>query len=202
MLSMQAQMNAKVNPNWIDAGYPFLRAIVIEGAEAIEHHGWKWWKAQQKDMAQLQMELIDIWHFTLSAVIVSNDGNLDASADDLMVRMLSVSNILEFDGRNYAIDFMETVSKIEFMIGLSVSRRISIDLFQALLADCDMTWDDLYCQYVGKNVLNFFRQDHGYKQGTYRKEWAGRNDTCYTIGELMEKHPELRNEFPALGKSM
>ena len=186
MLSLQAQMNAKVNPNWIDAGYPFLRAIVIEGAEAIEHHGWKWWKAQSKDLAQLQMELIDIWHFTLSAVIVSNDGNLDASADELMVRMLSVSNIVEFDGSNYAINHLETVSKLELLIGLSVSRRISPALFQALLTDCGMTWDDLFCQYVGKNVLNFFRQDHGYKQGTYQKEWAGREDNEHLVEILAE----------------
>ncbi|MGB1748130.1 MAG: hypothetical protein ACPHGW_11420, partial [Pseudohongiellaceae bacterium] len=26
------------------------------------------------------------------------------------------------------------------------------------------------------NVLNFFRQDNGYKEGTYRKLWSGRED--------------------------
>jgi hypothetical protein len=39
-----------------------------------------------------------------------------------------------------------------------------------------MTFDDLYRHYVGKNVLNFFRQDHGYKSGTYEKVWSGRED--------------------------
>lgn len=51
MLDLQGQMNSKVNPNWIHAGYPFLRAVLVEGGEAIDHHGWKWWKAQEKDMA-------------------------------------------------------------------------------------------------------------------------------------------------------
>ena len=30
--------------------------------------------------------------------------------------------------------------------------------------------------YIGKNVLNFFRQDHGYKAGSYIKIWGGRED--------------------------
>ena len=44
MLSLQAAMNARVDPNWVAARYPYMRAVVIEAAEAIEHHGWKWWK--------------------------------------------------------------------------------------------------------------------------------------------------------------
>ena len=39
-----------------------------------------------------------------------------------------------------------------------------------------MSFDDLFKQYVGKNVLNFFRQDHGYKDGSYIKIWNGRED--------------------------
>ena len=58
MLTLQANMNAKVNPDWIKAGYPYLRAVVVEGAEAMEHHGWKWWKKQECDLQQLQMELV------------------------------------------------------------------------------------------------------------------------------------------------
>ena len=44
-----------------------------------------------------------------------------------------------------------------------------------------MTLDDLYVAYVGKNVLNFFRQDFGYKDGTYKKNWAGREDNEHLI---------------------
>ena len=74
MLSLQASMNARVDPDWITARYPYLRAVVIESAEAIEHHGWKWWKKQELDLPQLQMELIDIWHFILSELLLRNDG--------------------------------------------------------------------------------------------------------------------------------
>ena len=80
MLRMQQSMNSKVDPDWRQARYPYLRAVVIEGAEAIEHHGWKWWKKQELDLAQLQMELIDIWHFILSEMLLRHDDGSDAGA--------------------------------------------------------------------------------------------------------------------------
>lgn len=49
-----------------------------------------------------------------------------------------------------------------------------------------MSWEVLFRQYVGKNVLNFFRQDHGYKEGTYIKVWAdGREDNEHLV-EIMQ----------------
>ena len=38
--------------------------------------------------------------------------------------------------------------------------------------------------YVGKNVLNFFRQDHGYKEGSYIKVWNDREDNEH-LAEIM-----------------
>ena len=43
----------------------------------------------------------------------------------------------------------------------------------------DMSFDELYEIYIGKNVLNMFRQDNGYKDGTYNKIWNGREDNEY-----------------------
>ena len=37
MLSLQSRMNAKVDPLWVAKRFPYLRAVVIEAAEAIEH---------------------------------------------------------------------------------------------------------------------------------------------------------------------
>jgi hypothetical protein len=51
-----------------------------------------------------------------------------------------------------------------------------VTLFANLMFAVDMSFDELYRHYVGKNVLNFFRQDHGYKAGTYVKVWDGRED--------------------------
>jgi hypothetical protein len=35
-------------------------------------------------------------------------------------------------------------------------------------------------------VLNFFRQDHGYQDGSYRKVWAGREDNEHLMELLAD----------------
>lgn len=37
MLEMQATMNRHIDPRWVEAAHPYLRAVVIEAAEAMEH---------------------------------------------------------------------------------------------------------------------------------------------------------------------
>jgi len=191
MLSLQAGMNARVDSDWIAARYPYLLAVVIEAAEAIEHHGWKWWKQQDKDLPQLQMELIDIWHFILSELLLNNGGDELVSRQEL-TRLLTQSEdkqIIEFDGRQFELRQLDLVSKLELLIGLSAARRIDLAVFASIMVDCEIEWTELYCQYVGKNVLNFFRQDHGYKEGSYQKIWQGREDNEYLVEILAVLDP-------------
>src|SRR5688572_7059193 len=102
MLTLQGQMNARVNPDWINAAYPYLRAVVVEGAEAMEHRGWKWWKKQQPDIEQLQMELVDIWHFTLSHILLEHAGDKSKSLEFLL--QSATASTITFDGYDYVID--------------------------------------------------------------------------------------------------
>ena len=107
----QAKMNAKVNPQWVEAAYPYLRAVVVEGAEAIEHHGWKWWKKQECDQEQLQMELVDIWHFTLSHILLETRGDEAQALADLMA-MTQTEDDLEFDGKTIKISELDLLQKL------------------------------------------------------------------------------------------
>ena len=210
MLSLQDSMNSKVDPQWVAARYPYLRAVAIEGAEAIEHHGWKWWKKQDKDLPQLQMELIDIWHFILSEILLrSTDTN--TAPKDALAQALQESQAqagLEFDGSSYEFAPMDLVSKLELLIATAVARRIEIGLFASIMSDCELDWTELFRQYVGKNVLNMFRQDKGYKAGTYQKEWQGREDNEHLVeiihrldpsaGDFKERiYNELEAAYPA-----
>lgn len=183
MLGMQAEMNATINPEWLTAGYPYLRAAMIEGAEAIEHAGWKWWKKQTCDIGQLRMELVDIWHFALSDALVTMEGSMDEESGATWWVMFDLEdpgrNHISFDDNDFLLDTMGMLDRLELLIGLAAAERFDTRLFEALLEDVEMTWDDLYRAYVGKNVLNIFRQDHGYKDGTYQKIWAGLEDNEY-----------------------
>ena len=44
------------------------------------------------------------------------------------------------------------------------------------MLNCGADFNTLYRNYVGKNVLNLFRQENGYKDGTYKKIWNGEED--------------------------
>jgi len=187
MLKLQLEMNAKVNPGWLKAGYPFLRAAIVEGAEAMEHYGWKWWKQQSTDVPQVRMELVDIWHFMLSHTLIAHDGDVVAATGELTssVESIYAGDAIYFDGRAYVLAAMTFTDRLELLIGLAVARRTSLLLFETLMGDMAMSWDDMYRQYVAKNVLNFFRQDHGYKQGTYIKIWFGEEDNV-VLTRLMD----------------
>ncbi len=196
MLKLQGEMNVKVNEKWISARYPWLRAVVVEGTEALEHLGWKWWKKQEPDVAQFRIELVDIWHFAMSDAIMLTNGNDELTADSILGALNSKyqNNGIMFDGVEHLYSKMSQLQMIELMIGLATQRRFSFPLFEAILRGASMSWDDLYAGYIAKNVLNFFRQDHGYKAGTYIKSWNLREDNevmTELIGELDQNAPNF-----------
>ncbi|MGB2263936.1 MAG: dUTP diphosphatase [Glaciecola sp.] len=198
MLDLQQKMNAKVNPDWINAGYGFMRAAMVESVEAIEHHGWKWWKAQEKDLPQLQMECVDIWHFALSHILIEYQGDVEASAKVIAQQLSESETALTFDGNIYEFAQQDLLNNLELMTGLAAAKRFNVSLFMTIIAQCEMSTDTLFEQYVGKNILNFFRQDHGYKEGTYIKEWAGREDNEHLVDVLTALDSTLDNYADAV----
>lgn len=184
MLNLQDKMNKKVNPEWLDAGYGYLRAAMIEAVEGIEHHGWKWWKAQQKDLPQLQMELVDIWHFALSAIIIQYKGNIEQSATQIAEKLTSNAATVTFDNHEYHFNDQDILDNLELLTGLCAAKRFDVPLFLKIVEQAEMNSDELYRQYVGKNILNFFRQDHGYKEGTYIKVWRQKEDNEHLVEVL------------------
>jgi dimeric dUTPase (all-alpha-NTP-PPase superfamily) len=185
MLELQDGMNSKVNPDWVAANNNWHRAIQVEGVEAIEHHGWKWWKKQDCDMAQLRMELVDIWHFILSAAVQEKHGNVALAKIEMMSELHLHQKSVQFDNQYFMLAQMKLLEKLDLLVGLAAARRTNLALFESLLLDCGMEWTSLFKQYIGKNVLNVFRQDHGYKTGTYIKIWDGREDNEHLV-EVLE----------------
>ena len=175
MLDLQDAMNAKVNPDWRDAAYPWYRAIWTECAEMLDHYGWKWWKHQEPDMAQVHLELVDIWHFALSDLILHND-SMEKAAEQAL------------EGLSQQVAEVDFRSSIEHLAMASIQNQSAdIGRFAEVMQAADLGFDELFKTYVGKNVLNFFRQDHGYKEGSYIKLWNGREDNEHLadiLGEL------------------
>jgi dimeric dUTPase (all-alpha-NTP-PPase superfamily) len=202
MLKMQDEMNRKVNSEWVSAKNNWHRAILVEGVEAIEHHGWKWWKKQECDMEQLRMELVDIWHFILSASIEHKHGNVALAKLEMLSELTLHQKSVQFDNIYYVLTQLNLLEKLDLLVGLATSKRTSLALFESLLTDCGMDWSALFKQYVGKNVLNVFRQDHGYKLGTYIKVWDGREDNEHLIELLAVTDPNSNDVRNTLYESL
>ncbi len=164
MLSMQDAMNARVSETWRENNYEWYRAIWVECAEMLDHHGWKWWKHQEIDVPQVQLELVDIFHFGLSLRLMTGQS-------------------AEVIASSLAQEITQTSAETDFKIALEklAANAVAEHTFSGQdFADClsliNMDLPELFRQYVGKNTLNFFRQDHGYKDGSYIKIWHGEED--------------------------
>ncbi|RSZ58215.1 dUTPase [Massilia atriviolacea] len=181
LLALQSQMNSIVNTDWLNAGYPFLRAVVVEVGEALDHLGWKWWKKESSDLQQVVVELIDILHFMLSHELVAAKGDLERAAEHLVSMSHPSCDAVEFDGSRWMLSRNDPRNLFELLAGLAVCRRNELPVLEACFDAFEMTWDQILVQYVSKNVLNIFRQDHGYKTGTYIKEWSGQEDNIHLV---------------------
>lgn len=164
MLTMQNEMNSVIDENWQDLGWDFSLAIAQETAEMIDHYGWKWWKAQTPDLEQVKLELVDIWHFGLSMSITRPEYII-------LARWQKPSAELGGTFINAAKDLMADAA-----VGI-----FNLSAFQRCMWAVDMTLDELYKLYIAKNVLNKFRQANGYKEGTYVKEWDGKEDNQHLM---------------------
>ncbi len=181
MLAMQNVMNKTINEDWANQSWDYMRAAALEGAEAVEHHGWKWWKAQKMDLPQLQMELVDIWHFYLSRYLQVVKGDEKKALESLFYDISEITGSVKFDEKSYKFSKLTTLEKLDLLCGLACAKRMDVGLFFALCEDVKLTVEYIYEQYVQKNTLNIFRQAKGYKQGTYHKEWFGEEDNVYLV---------------------
>lgn len=177
MLALQDKMNTKVHPQWREQQFPWFRAIWTESAELLDHYGWKWWKKQTPDIPQIQLELVDIWHFGMSIYLQSST-DYEAIATTLAS---------QWDAPAQTGDFRAIIEAL--VAGTLATHSLPLPLFCAAMREVNLSFDDLYRQYIGKNVLNFFRQDFGYQQGTYQKVWSGKEDNVHLAEILASEDP-------------
>jgi len=170
MLGMQDRMNSRVHEDWVTQDFEWYRAVWIECGELIEHYGYKWWKKQDADLEQVRLEVIDIWHFGLSALFREDKG-IEQIASEIEAELA--------DFRHAGLGVREATE--ELALHCLQTRSFSPARFWELMLSAGLNFEGLYSAYVGKNVLNFFRQDNGYKTGTYVKNWAGREDNEHLV---------------------
>lgn len=193
MLLLQQKLNDETNGIGWENGYTkndriinWKRCIYMESAELIDSFNWKHWKDINSniDWDNATVEIVDIWHFIMSLALedykVNSRGNIDKLTSDI----LDIQGFESFSKEAYCIDstsFMEIINDIESIIHITTG--FNIDIFDklikkyfALSLKCGVNLKILYKFYLAKNVLNQFRQDNGYKEGTYKKVWGSKED--------------------------
>lgn len=187
MVQLQESHNLQVAADWRLRGLPFHRAIWVECAELLDHFGWKWWKHQTPDLGQVKLEIVDIWHFGLS--LLMQEQRVDAALAEQLASVTAAARGESSAGA--LVDIAEAFRTSVESLALAALRDRTFDLsaFVALMAVLPLEMRELFELYVGKNVLNRFRQDHGYQQGSYRKLWSGQEDNAHLLALVRELDP-------------
>ncbi|WP_072680216.1 dUTP diphosphatase [Arcobacter sp. LA11] len=214
MFLLQKELNDSTNgKNWelgvnkFGKDINWLRCIHMEVAELIDSTPWKHWKNinAEPDMNNIHVELVDIWHFLMSyilqetnvprAVSLVNTHCIYEAVEDVDVKAM----VKESEKLSYISLAIETGNMPSFS---GIERFIDQFFRCCKISGLSFTW--LQKLYIGKNCLNKFRQDHGYKEGTYIKEWNGDEDNVVMVSilETMENvsfddlYSQLENSYP------
>lgn len=186
MLLLQAKQNDVVDPQWLTAGHEYLRAAAHEAVELQDHLGWKWWKLQVQNLDQAYMELVDMYHFILSAILIACRGDIDEAEQMYVISSMGDLNTPVFPGNTATtLAGRNPLERIDGFIGCAAFGYCYIFVFDQICEDWGLSFERLHRMYVAKGVLNVFRQKHGYKEGTYLKLWFGEEDNVH-LTRMME----------------
>lgn len=203
---LQMEANNVMSDNWPLSNndtLAYYRAGYVEAVEAVQWHGFKWWKKEQVNTDRLKEELIDILHFGISDSLRSmfhlyaDQGSIDSE------QLLSYANydihtkeVLPMHIARYAINigkpFPQDPEELtlldlleQFMFFTLHQGRVPLPWLMVLFDKVGMDNNEVAGRYFAKNVLNKFRTANGAKDGTYHKIWNGQEDNVY-LTEYLE----------------
>ena len=199
MFVLQHKNNLNTVPEYYDKDLGWPEAVVAEAGELLESCNYKWWKKQTIDKDNVLMELVDIWHFVMSGILVKSGVAAKAGSDtgdkfkDLLQQEVisDIDNLVEFEkpetedlvkARIAIVDFISRFSLYYYERIAPLVEEDKANLFKELayffcidfieiVYRFGFTYEDLLRTYLIKNALNTLRQNYGYKEGTYVKEW-------------------------------
>lgn len=169
-IHIQNDLNEITVQNWKNmlSVDQFRTAIFDELAELMGSSNWKWWKHQdQYDKWNAKIEVIDIFHFALSIFILNK--TYVVSGDHVFGEgRENFGQLFDVDGNlNHSQFINKSVALLEQHCPSEMDE---------LFAIAGMTAEEVSAIYVAKAQLNVFRQQSGYKDGSYAKIQDGMED--------------------------
>lgn len=191
MFNAQMKLNNDINgEDWIRGKtnlgkkINWFRCVYMEASELIALSPWKHWTittAEPKyDLAKIK--IVDIWHFFMSQMI-----------KDLGVESATLKALADYDRFMKKIIKDQSYRRLslieateELMVNALVGVLNTVDFFKVIYKIETFSIEEVYTLYLGKNCLNQFRQENGYKIGTYKKMWGEKEDNAVLNDILTE----------------
>lgn len=160
-----------IGPDWKQEPKDWGMAVMSEAVEGADHYGWKWWAKQARNTEQAAMEVIDGIHFAMSGCL--QQWIPEQLFDAMIENAAAMSPEHKADLASWTfIDYMKEVG----VCAAAGNFPFALYLLIESAALVGLTYDTVFSTYIGKNVLNRFRKTHGYKDGSYIKQWNGAED--------------------------
>ena len=190
MLKLQQELNDATNGLDWEKGITkngkkidWRRCIYLESAELVESYPWKHWKDinASPDYANIKIEIVDIWHFVMSEALRLYKINSLGSIEDIAMVVSKMEGFEAFQDENSKSE-LTTYQEIELVEEMIKTLFCNTDIntliisFLNMSSQLNLKLPELYKLYIGKNILNKFRQDNGYKEGSYIKIWNNKED--------------------------
>jgi len=182
----QMDLNTYTKKDWRETLtiHKFNRYIRQELAELIDSLNYKHWNEKKNDFDNVVVEAIDVLHFMLSqlyyigreerheifedyAILKKLNKTEKLNEEDKVNKIILLSEKIMFN--THLIDNIQLKRVMHYSNGniLKDSFHLLFGIFKAL----EMNIDGVVRAYFTKNLLNRLRQEYGYKEGKYKKQW-------------------------------
>jgi hypothetical protein len=180
MLELQDSFNQKLDTNWRERDWDWINALMIESSEQNDSLRWKWWKKEENDFENFKVEVIDNWHFLMSLMMQKYDKTFLARQFNRIWNHI-LDDLEEINLQESTQEFLYYVlsSKFNDEVREDINHVYAIKTLFLIMQDNKIGITkpvELFSEYLVKNVLNQFRKNNGYKDGTYIKIWNNEED--------------------------
>lgn len=195
MFSLQTKLNNDTNgEDWVNGKtnlgkkINWFRCVYMESAGLIENFPWKHWKNidAEPNIYNAKIQIVDIWHFIMSQMI--KDSGIEVATQKALTDYTRFMNKIIKDQSYRRLSLIEVTEKL--MLDALLGILNPVDFFKIIYKIEAFSIDEVYTLYLGKNCLNQFRQDNGYKVGTYKKVWGLKEDN-EILKEILESNSSI-----------
>ncbi len=184
LINLQREFNDRVAPGWEkdlkQEKFNYWTAILDETVEVVGSKHWKWWKdsdrMNQVDWDNVNVELIDLFHFLLSVSIQHKQ------QDIIFMTLIAYEKNLE-DSKIKIRDekFFDEFWNEFLMAVWQKSLPLLVVKWCEFFYRSGGDFQSLTRSYFIKNALNHIRQEFGYAEGKYKKMWRNPNNPSILV---------------------